>query len=875
MVLSPTDHNTHALPPYLLDAWRLRQRDEAENRRQVDDWTVTSLAKAFLRSQLESYEATTRKDSDTPTPSLSTLAVGSLLDALDTSSNPNDDARTIAEQLTFPTLKRLLKDPKLSYQTFRILYDLPPSKAVKAVPRALDIDEVILRNERYIRSRGTANQDGKYLVHLDKLPNLIPQAVYIQDGNVLSFVRTEIPKGGLEVLDYLRAKEMQIQATDTSFLQTFTRITRGILNGLDWNNVFMAGGIVLTTLLHIAPSSDDDRRIKDPDIDLYIYGLGPEDANSKVQHIYDIWCRNLPSDALRQLVVKNAKTINLLTAYPNRRVQIVLKLLPSPTDILLNFDLDACAIGFDGSHILMLPRCARALETGYSVFTMDLVWGHHLGDRRATQDARVFKYADRGFGIRILPSYARSIGDGEMALKTRNPVKDPDSEEEIEGSQTHDWEPRPRYPNGKEPGLKTLKRIGYLGCDFLHRCYFGATPLAISEEQYRQQIDPSYVMNENSHAEWQVEYDERKEVIEKIRRANDLCRSRREALEGPFIRLADMDGDVTYRNHPNGRRGLGSLETFMRHCEAWRLSARREATLDPYGFASTVYDAETYDDLPTYHWGPAFAIQDFEKDIETTNGDYWNNVKAAICRKLNIPVVFAGFGGYATRRLRRQVHGPDLDSVMQKQITVPVILPSDLEQYIIHTLPEQYPDLPSHFIETPCLIPLHDPATHNSDSSPFPSLRDTGNESGNLRYWVITNESMWAGQHRVMDEIAELVWTLFHWLMQHSLGNGPNSGIDTSNTACVYHVARAFRRRIVLPEISEQEELAPGLPSKREARLFRPWALLSPMPPQRHFIGYASAEQEHFFDKLVRYPFEDELFWKGDEEELGEEGKDG
>jgi len=36
----------------------------------------------------------------------------------------------------------------------------------------------------------------------------------------------------------------------------------------------------------------------------------------------------------------------------------------------------------------MLPRCARALETGYTAFTMDLVYGHHLGDRRATQEMR-------------------------------------------------------------------------------------------------------------------------------------------------------------------------------------------------------------------------------------------------------------------------------------------------------------------------------------------------------------------------------------------------------------------------------------------------------------------------------------------------------
>lgn len=80
-------------------------------------------------------------------------------------------------------------------------------------------------------------------------------------------------------------------------------------------------------------------------------------------------------------------------------------------ETLLNFDLDQAAMGFDGTGVWMLPRAARALVTGYTTFTMDLVQGHYLNDRRATQDERLFKYASRGFGIRFLESYLDAVKD--------------------------------------------------------------------------------------------------------------------------------------------------------------------------------------------------------------------------------------------------------------------------------------------------------------------------------------------------------------------------------------------------------------------------------------------------------------------------------
>ena len=277
---------------------------------------------------------------------------------------------------------------------------------------------------------------------------------------------------GLEVLDDLRKRNEQFLANSTSFSQTFNRISKNALRGLDWRNLVLVGDMVLATLLHTDPEEDDDETLRNIVLNIYIHGLDPSDANRKAAEIHDAWVANLPASA-EKIVVKSPRVISLIPSYPHRRIQIVLQLTPSPTDILLKLDVDPCAMAFDGSSVLMLPRCARAIETGYITFTNDLIFGDYLSSRPATRGSRLFKYANRGFGVRFLPSFAKYLqsdqcSQREFALwadgrKHKIPLAD---------------EQRDRYPFGvSEPGLMTLKRIAYLGQDYVHRLVFGPTPL--------------------------------------------------------------------------------------------------------------------------------------------------------------------------------------------------------------------------------------------------------------------------------------------------------------------------------------------------------------------------------------------------------------
>ncbi|KAF9458011.1 hypothetical protein BDZ94DRAFT_1292213 [Collybia nuda] len=281
-----------------------------------------------------------------------------------------------------------------------------------------DVDEWILRNEVFLRSlsrSATLYPTWKYgLVPIKHFSTTFSMAEEVKQGgkDIASKICRPTPGSlpGYTFLHQKRADAVYIQPTLASFNTTWESMTDNCLKGLDWSHIFVAGGLVLGALLcppipedhEDYPKSNHPEQWISSDIDLYIYGLTPDEANTKIAHIADIYRSNLP-EKLRSsmLIVRGSQTIILYSEWPRRRVQVVLKLIGSPREVLLNFDLDICAVGYDGTEVWLVPRCARALETGFNVFTMDLINGHYLGD--------LFKYADKGYGIRILQSYQATL----------------------------------------------------------------------------------------------------------------------------------------------------------------------------------------------------------------------------------------------------------------------------------------------------------------------------------------------------------------------------------------------------------------------------------------------------------------------------------
>ena len=230
-----------------------------------------------------------------------------------------------------------------------------------------DLDHWIIRNESWMRSE--MDTFPHWSVGLVALSNIDE----IWETTEVSSTSRKVIRGdwpGFAFLDKRRSSFTYIQPSLPMFEKRFHEMTYGQLDGLDWSNIFVAGGMVLGPLLSVeekdAPNTVD--QWKGSDIDIYVYGLDPAAANEKVCHIYDVFKANLPADA-PCLVIRNSKTISFLTSYPNRRVQIILKKVRHPKEVLLNFDLDICAVGYDGKEVWMLPRMVRALESTYYITT--------------------------------------------------------------------------------------------------------------------------------------------------------------------------------------------------------------------------------------------------------------------------------------------------------------------------------------------------------------------------------------------------------------------------------------------------------------------------------------------------------------------------
>ncbi|KAF9458022.1 hypothetical protein BDZ94DRAFT_1227060 [Collybia nuda] len=204
----------------------------------------------------------------------------------------------------------------------------------------------------------------------------------------------ELP--GYITLHQKHTNTIYLQPTLTSFKSMWERMTDNALMGLDWYNVFITGGFVLGTLLCPPVPKDHPEYSKSnhseqwfsSDIDMYIYGLGPSKVNEKINHIEGVYCSNLPEKLhSSMLVMRNSQTITFYSEWPRRRIQIVLKLIGSPREVLLNFNLGICAVGYDGTNFWAL-LC-------------------------------VFKYADIGYGIHILHSYQATL----ETYRTQSQVK--------------------------------------------------------------------------------------------------------------------------------------------------------------------------------------------------------------------------------------------------------------------------------------------------------------------------------------------------------------------------------------------------------------------------------------------------------------------
>lgn len=174
---------------------------------------------------------------------------------------------------------------------------------------------------------------------------------------------------------------------------------------------------------------------------------------------------------------------------------------------------------------------------------------------------------------------------------------------------------------------------------------------------------------------------------------------------------------------------------------------------------------------------------------------------------------------------------------------MPFIIPLDLEHYILHDIPQQHSDLPHLSMKFPPIIPVHDPTkyTQYTDSllqenqhEPIPSLAENADERGNLRYRIISQDNIWAGQHPVLDEIAILLRFLCQWFNQATSIRSFNTlpkDFHTGSESAISHLSWSYRSLQLLAMGKANGELPYSSESMRACRpaltreyeIFRQW----------------------------------------------------
>jgi len=131
------------------------------------------------------------------------------------------------------------------------------------------------------------------------------------------------------------------------------------------------------------------------DIDLYPYGT-KEEVQSTLRKIVEMLLVNGRRLGLQMFATRTPATITFFSGFPFRPVQIIIG--PKATcaaEVVLDFDLDCCALCFDGARLLALPRAVLALNRRCNVLRAD------KNSYAKVASGRLLKYGGRGFATAI------------------------------------------------------------------------------------------------------------------------------------------------------------------------------------------------------------------------------------------------------------------------------------------------------------------------------------------------------------------------------------------------------------------------------------------------------------------------------------------
>ncbi|KAJ5835857.1 hypothetical protein N7447_001883 [Penicillium robsamsonii] len=288
-------------------------------------------------------------------------------------------------------------------------------KYVNSNPERPMSDLVQPYNEYDAVLRKTFAQDPSHTSIQDNYVNVVP--LYDQNGSTNLSIRardlaSETPEQTEKYLLPLSKKDRKqhgataVVPSLNEFQNNFALFTEGSLSEIDWSNIVAAGSAVTTSLLPVPEKYRNSKRglrkyyheefAPASDVDLFLYGLNEEQALEKIMHIED---KIKNSILYETTTIRTKNTITIVSQYPTRHVQIVLRIYRSVAEILTGFDVDVSCAAYNGHQVYTSPRAIAAYITQANQID--------LTRRSPSYENRLSKYSRRGFEV-FWPALDRS-----------------------------------------------------------------------------------------------------------------------------------------------------------------------------------------------------------------------------------------------------------------------------------------------------------------------------------------------------------------------------------------------------------------------------------------------------------------------------------
>lgn len=135
-----------------------------------------------------------------------------------------------------------------------------------------------------------------------------------------------------------------------------------------------------------------DRRLRSyasTDVDLFLTTRSPDAAIQTLGVLY----QRLKKFYGDVFVSRTKQAVTFVGPRPHRSVQVILRLYGHEDQVILGFDVDCCAVSYDGQRVRACPRAARALASRYNLVDETR--------QSMTYEPRLAKYMRRGFDVGI------------------------------------------------------------------------------------------------------------------------------------------------------------------------------------------------------------------------------------------------------------------------------------------------------------------------------------------------------------------------------------------------------------------------------------------------------------------------------------------